>query len=339
MRSCRAARLLAHGRGDAVGGEDDDRALRHLVGVVDEDRAALGEGLHHVHVVHDLLADVDGGAVLLERPLDGLDGPVDACAVAAGLGHQDSLGGHVFERTGTCPQRPGFGLERRYQVPARDWTNPGGPVRSRGRMDAMNPLPFPVRIAAGLVATAVEQARDLPRLVVEFPVTAVSQALQASMRVQQKVTELAIKGDRVLGTLRPVEEKPSWATFDEDEPPSRNGASAVTELRPLGRPVSRARGRPAAARAERRGRPRRCAHRRGRKPRRCRPRRRRRPSIPTSRRCWPGTPRCRSRSCGASCASSRSTTCAPCWRGSMAHGERPPFVTMLTNRITAVQEA
>ena len=102
----------------------------------------------------------------------------------------------------------------------------------------MKPLPFPVRIAAGLVATAVEQARDLPRLVVEFPVTAVSQALQASMRVQQKVTELAIKGDRVLGTLRPVEEKPSWATFDEDEPLPRNGASTVTELRPLGRPAS-----------------------------------------------------------------------------------------------------
>lgn len=101
----------------------------------------------------------------------------------------------------------------------------------------MKPLPFPVRIAAGLVATAVEQARDLPRLVIEFPVTAVSQALQASMRVQQRVTELAIKGDRVLGTLRPVEEKPSWATFDEDEPPTRNGARTVTELRPVGRPT------------------------------------------------------------------------------------------------------
>jgi hypothetical protein len=94
------------------------------------------------------------------------------------------------------------------------------------------PLPLPLRLAAGLVATAVEQARDLPRLVVEFPVTAVSQALQASMRVQQKVTELAIKGDRALGALRPVEEKPSWATFDEDEPPRRNGRSSVTELRP-----------------------------------------------------------------------------------------------------------
>ena len=101
----------------------------------------------------------------------------------------------------------------------------------------MQTLPFPVRIAAGLVATAVEQARDLPRLVVEFPVTAVSQALQASMRVQQKVTELAIKGDRVLGTLRPAEEAPSWATFDEDEPAARNGARTVTELRPTARPA------------------------------------------------------------------------------------------------------
>jgi hypothetical protein len=97
----------------------------------------------------------------------------------------------------------------------------------------MSPLPLPVRVAAGLVATAVEQAKDLPRLVVEFPVTAVSQALQASMRVQQKVTELAIKGDRALGSLHPVEEHPSWATFDDDEAPTRNGA--VTELRPTTR--------------------------------------------------------------------------------------------------------
>src|SRR3954453_13422390 len=102
----------------------------------------------------------------------------------------------------------------------------------------MSPLPTPVRIAAGLAAPAVEQVRELPRLVVEFPVTAVSQALQASMRVQQKVTELAIKGDRGLGPRGQVKEKPSWPTFDEDEPPSRNGANAVTELRPLGRPVT-----------------------------------------------------------------------------------------------------
>lgn len=83
-------------------------------------------------------------------------------------------------------------------------------------MARMSPLPFPVRIAAGLVVTAVEQARELPRQAVELPVTAVSQALQVSMRVQQKVTELAIKGDRALGTLRAAEDVPSWATFDDD---------------------------------------------------------------------------------------------------------------------------
>jgi hypothetical protein len=98
------------------------------------------------------------------------------------------------------------------------------------------PLPLPVRVAAGLVVTAVEQARDLPRLALELPVTAVSQALQASMRVQQKVTELALKGDRVLGTGTPIEDEPAWATFDDDLPPRRNGADAgggatVTTLR------------------------------------------------------------------------------------------------------------
>jgi hypothetical protein len=100
------------------------------------------------------------------------------------------------------------------------------------------PLPLPVRVAAGLVVTAVEQARDLPRLALELPVAAVSQALQASMRVQQKVTELAIKGDRVLGAGPPIEDEPAWATFDDDRPPRRNGRAApaeapITALRPV----------------------------------------------------------------------------------------------------------
>jgi hypothetical protein len=81
----------------------------------------------------------------------------------------------------------------------------------------MKPLPMPIRLAAGLVVTALEEAQELPRKLVELPVTAVSQALQASMRMQQRVTELAIKGDRALGSLRPVPETPTWARFDEDE--------------------------------------------------------------------------------------------------------------------------
>jgi hypothetical protein len=80
----------------------------------------------------------------------------------------------------------------------------------------MKQLPLPVRVAAGLAVTAVDRARHLPEKLAELPVTMVSQALQLSMRLQQQMTELAIKGDDALSTLRPVEESPEWATFDED---------------------------------------------------------------------------------------------------------------------------
>jgi hypothetical protein len=82
----------------------------------------------------------------------------------------------------------------------------------------MKSLPLPVRLAAGLAVTALEQARKLPEQLTGLPVTVVSQALQISMRVQQQVTELAIKGDEALAMLRPAgEDTPEWATFDEDE--------------------------------------------------------------------------------------------------------------------------
>jgi len=80
----------------------------------------------------------------------------------------------------------------------------------------MTPLPLPLRVAAGLAATVVERARELPEKLVGLPVTVASQAMQLSMRVQQEITALAIKGDEALASFRPVEETPEWATFDED---------------------------------------------------------------------------------------------------------------------------
>ena len=203
----------------------------------------------------------------------------------------------------------------------------------------MKPLPFPVRIAAGLVATAVEQARDLPRLVVEFPVTAVSQALQASMRVQQKVTELAIKGDRVLGTLRPIEETPSWATFDEDEPSTRNGASTVTELRPARAPreaetvlddlppvLPMAEDEPADALTDEVAAEEVLAEATA------------APLDPAEPPALPGYAEMSIAQLRGKLRflSLEDLQALLAWE--MAHGERPPFVTMLTNRITTVQE-
>lgn len=203
-------------------------------------------------------------------------------------------------------------------------------------MACMSPLPFPVRIAAGLVVTAVEQARELPRHAVELPVTAVSQALQVSMRVQQRITELAIKGDRALGTLRPADDVPSWATFDDD---LADGADlSLPDPEPIAPPL------PPAAPAGRNG------------------------TVSSLRPARTGIPIDRSPSSRPAAASNRAeasatvpavlpeypTMTAPQLRGKLrtlslddladllawetAHENRPPYVTMLTNRIATVSE-
>ncbi|WP_026453352.1 lipid droplet-associated protein [Saccharomonospora iraqiensis] len=92
----------------------------------------------------------------------------------------------------------------------------------------MRHLPFPLRVAAGLAVTTVERARELPRQLTELPVTVVSQTLHASMRVQQHVTELAIKGDTALSALHRPDDEPEWATFDEDlDTPEGSGTTAT----------------------------------------------------------------------------------------------------------------
>jgi hypothetical protein len=86
----------------------------------------------------------------------------------------------------------------------------------------------------GLVVTALERACKLPEQLVDLPVTAASRAVQAGMRVQQRLTELAIKGDQVFSLLRPVEDTPAWARFDEDDelqqPETEAGAPTADEV-------------------------------------------------------------------------------------------------------------
>jgi len=86
-------RLLVHDRCHPVRREHDRRAFGHLVVLLDEDRAAVLQRLHHVLVVHDLLADVDGCSVGVQCLLNRDDGAVDPGAVAARGGEQDTLSG------------------------------------------------------------------------------------------------------------------------------------------------------------------------------------------------------------------------------------------------------
>ncbi len=78
-------------RRDSMCGEHHDRALGHLFGLLDEDRALGFEVGNDVLVVHDLLAHVDRCAMHLERLLDAVDGSLDAGAVPTWLGEQHPL--------------------------------------------------------------------------------------------------------------------------------------------------------------------------------------------------------------------------------------------------------
>ena len=81
--------LLADGRCHPVRGEDDGRAVGHLVEFVDEHRALLLEVGDHARVVHDLAADVHRPRVALQREFDDVDRALDAGAERARSGEQD----------------------------------------------------------------------------------------------------------------------------------------------------------------------------------------------------------------------------------------------------------
>jgi hypothetical protein len=81
------------------------------------------------------------------------------------------------------------------------------------------PIPQPLRAAAGLAAVAIDSARKLPEQLVGFPVLAVSAALQASLKAQQRYAELVVRGDQLLEQLRGHEDgNPAWARFDDEVP-------------------------------------------------------------------------------------------------------------------------
>ena len=116
-------RVCLHLRRDAVRGEDDGRAVRHLVELLDEDRAALLELTDDVDVVDDLLADVDRGAALVERALDDLDRALHAGAERARPGEQHPSGagrrGPFLERRSRAAKRREARARRRRSVRGR----------------------------------------------------------------------------------------------------------------------------------------------------------------------------------------------------------------------------
>lgn len=77
--------------------------------------------------------------------------------------------------------------------------------------------------------TLVEETRRLPTTAVTLPMTSVSLLLQTTMRLQQSITGLAIKGDEALSFMYPAQEQPAWAVFDEDQPTTETDATITPE--------------------------------------------------------------------------------------------------------------
>ena len=97
----------------------------------------------------------------------------------------------------------------------------------------MATAPYGIRLLVGAAVTALEETRKLPQTIIMYPMTMASTVAQIVMKVQQDLAGLAIRGDAALETMfPPKEEKPDWATFDEDLPaeperPSAEGRFAL----------------------------------------------------------------------------------------------------------------
>jgi len=91
-------------------------------------------------------------------------------------------------------------------------------------------IPTPLRAAAGLAAIAVDEARRLPNRLATLPIVAVGAAMQASMKIQQRYAGLVARGDEVLDGRR-AGEQPPWARFDEDDPAATRLADAQSWMR------------------------------------------------------------------------------------------------------------
>ncbi len=82
---------VAYGRRDAVRAVDHTHPGRHLVDIVDEDRALFRQLIYNEAVMDDFFANVDGRAEGFERNLHDVNGANNARAEAARLEQKDTL--------------------------------------------------------------------------------------------------------------------------------------------------------------------------------------------------------------------------------------------------------
>ena len=88
-----------HRPAHSVGGKDQQRTVGNVGDGFDEDGTPPAQLFHDAFVVHDLVADIDGGAATGERLLDDGDGAIDAGAESPGFSQKDSHAGFYSSTT------------------------------------------------------------------------------------------------------------------------------------------------------------------------------------------------------------------------------------------------
>lgn len=96
------------------------------------------------------------------------------------------------------------------------------------------------RASIGLAASTVEHAVALPGRAVEavaalpgVPVRVAGGLVQSYLHAGQTLTDLAVKGDRVIAAVFPARsDQPEWATFDEDQTDSQDGYGSTSGTGP-----------------------------------------------------------------------------------------------------------
>lgn len=91
-------------------------------------------------------------------------------------------------------------------------------------------LPFPLRIAAGLLARGLETARRIPGDLPGLGVELAGNTAKLAMVIRNELTDLAVRGDELLAGRVEPEDNPSWATFDDDAPVGASSSDTDTEV-------------------------------------------------------------------------------------------------------------
>ena len=84
-----ACRFGTYGLGHAVGTEDDDNVIGHLVEFFDKDRTACAQVFDHELVMDDFMAHINRRPEDFQGAVDDFDRPVHAGAEATGVGEFD----------------------------------------------------------------------------------------------------------------------------------------------------------------------------------------------------------------------------------------------------------